>query len=134
MNWKIIFMLSLFGLTMAVATVYVIPSNIEPIFWLVIFIICAVVIAKRCSGKYFLHGFFVSLLNAVWITATHILLFHTYIHNHLQEAVMMGKMPLANRPRLTMLFTGPLVGILSGIILGLFAVIASKWRKNKAMA
>lgn len=134
MNWKIIFILSLFGLAMAVATVYFIPSNIEPIFWLVIFIISALLIAKHCSGKYFWHGFFVSLLNAVWITATHILIFHTYIQNHIQEAAIMEKMPLANHPRLTMLFTGPLVGILSGIILGLFAVIASKLGKKKAMA
>lgn len=40
MDWKLIFQLSLFGLAMAVATVYVIPSNIEPVFWLVIFLIC----------------------------------------------------------------------------------------------
>jgi uncharacterized membrane protein len=33
MNWKLIFLLSLFGLAMAIATVFVIPSNIEPLFW-----------------------------------------------------------------------------------------------------
>ena len=47
MNWKLIFGLSLFGLAMAFATVFVIPSNVEPLFWLAIFIVCAVVIAKR---------------------------------------------------------------------------------------
>jgi hypothetical protein len=55
-NWKLIFQLSLFGLAMAIATVYWIPQNVEPFFWLVIFIICAYLIAKRCSDKYFLHG------------------------------------------------------------------------------
>ena len=52
MNWKLIFGLSLFGLAMAIATVFVIPSKIEPFFWLAIFIICAIVIAKgdhRCT-------------------------------------------------------------------------------------
>ena len=68
MNRKLILQLSLFGLAMGIATVFVIPSNIEPIFWLVIFGICAYIIATRCSGRYFLHGLFVSLVNSVWIT------------------------------------------------------------------
>lgn len=52
MNWKLIFQLSLFGLAMAFATVTWIPSNIEPIFWLAIFIICAYLIATKCSAKH----------------------------------------------------------------------------------
>jgi hypothetical protein len=36
MDWKLIFGLSLFGLAMAIATVFIVPSNIEPAFWLVI--------------------------------------------------------------------------------------------------
>ena len=39
---------------------------------------------------------------------------------------MMTKMPMPNHPRLMMLITGPIVGIISGLILGLFAFIASK--------
>jgi hypothetical protein len=78
MNKKLIFQLSLFGLAMAFAAVYFIPSDIEPLCWLVIFLVCAYIIAKKCSSKYFLHGLYVSLLNAVWITSIHILLFDTY--------------------------------------------------------
>ncbi len=111
---------------MAFATVYFIPSNIEPFCWLVIFIICAYMIAKKCSEKYFLNGLCVSLVNAVWITAAHIILFDTYISNHQKEAAMMAKMPLHVSPRLVMLMTGPIVGLASGIVLGLFAFIASK--------
>jgi hypothetical protein len=32
MDWKLILGLSLFGLAMAIATVFVIPSSIEPVF------------------------------------------------------------------------------------------------------
>ncbi len=39
MNWKLILQLSMFGLAMSVATVYLIPSKIEPAFWLPIFLI-----------------------------------------------------------------------------------------------
>ena len=67
MNWKIIFQLSIFGLIMALGTVQLIPERIEPFFWLAIFAFCAWVIAKVCSGKYFLHGFLVSMVNSVWV-------------------------------------------------------------------
>lgn len=132
MNWKLIFSLSLFGLAMAIATVYVIPSNIEPFFWLVIFIICAFIIARRCSSKYFLHGLLVSLVNSVWITAAHVILFHTYIENHPQEATMMEKMPMPTSPRLMMIIMGPIIGFISGLVLGLFSLIASKIVKNNS--
>ena len=131
MNKKLIFQLSLFGLAMAFATVYFIPSDIEPFCWLAIFIVSAYLIAKNCTGKYFLTGLCVSLINAVWITSIHILLFDKYIANHPQEAEMMTKMPMPDSPRLMMLMTGPLVGIVSGLVLGLFAFMASKIMKKK---
>ncbi|MDP9041570.1 MAG: hypothetical protein M3N30_06275 [Bacteroidota bacterium] len=131
MNWKLIFQLSLFGLAMAIATVYWIPSNLEPVFWLVIAILCAYLIARNCIQKYFLHGFLVSLVNCVWITAIHVLLFNSYIVNHPKEADMMEKMPLPEHPRVMMLIIGPIVGIISGLIFGLFAFIASKIWKNR---
>ena len=131
MNWKLIILLSLFGLAMAFATVFFIPSSIEPFCWLAIFIVCAYFIAKKSSGKYFLHGFLVSLVNCVWITSTHIIFFETYFANHANEAEMMTKMPVPDSPRLMMLMTGSIIGIISGLILGLFAFIASKIFKKK---
>lgn len=131
MNKKLILQLSLFGLAMAFATVYFIPSNIEPLCWLAIFLVCAYLIAKNCTEKYFLNGLCVSIVNAVWITSVHILLFKTYIANHPQEAAMMRTMPMPTHPRLMMLMTGPIIGIISGLVLGLFAFIASKIMKKK---
>lgn len=130
MNWKLIFQLSLLGLFMAIATVFFIPSTIEPICWLVIFLICAYFIAKNCTNNYFLNGFLVSLVNAVWITAAHILLYSKYISSHASEAEMMAKMPVTINPKLAMLITGPIIGIISGLVLGLFAFLASKFVKK----
>ncbi len=124
MNWKLIFQLSLFGLCMGLATVFVIPSNIEPLFWLAIFLFCAYVIATRAPGRYFLHGLCVSLVNSVWITASHVLLFDHYIANHPQEAAMMTSMPMPDAPRLMMIMMGSVIGLISGLVLGLFAIIA----------
>jgi len=112
---------------MAFATVYFIPSNIEPLFWLIIFIVCAIVIAKKCSGKYFLNGFMVSIFNCVWITTVHLLLYSTYIANHhdMHEMLTLNN-PFAGHPRLFMAVSGPVIGIISGLVLGLFSFIASK--------
>jgi hypothetical protein len=126
MNWKLIFQLSLFGLAMALATISLIPQNIEPFFWLIVFLVCAYIIAKRCSGKYFLHGFLLSLVNCVWITGFHIIFSTTYLQNHPNMAQMSANMPLSNHPRLMMLLMGPLFGAAFGLVQGLFAFIASK--------
>src|SRR5438128_241696 len=119
MNWKLIFGLSLFGLAMAFATVWVIPSNIEPLFWLPIFLICAFVIARSRADRQFLHGLFVGIVNSVWITGAHIAFFDQYIATHAKEAAMMKSMPLPDSPRLMMAITGPVIGIISGIVMGL---------------
>lgn len=130
MNWKLIFQLSLFGLAMAIATVYVIPSKIEPAFWLVIFLYCAYAIAKFAGGKNFLHGFLLGLANCVWITGAHVLLSERYLAGHAQEAAAMGQGPLASHPREMMLIVGPLIGIVSGVIIGLLALAAGKLVKT----
>jgi hypothetical protein len=131
MKIKLILLLSLFGLAMAVATVFWIPSTIEPIFWLAIFVACAIIIAKKAPGKYFLHGFLVSLVNCAWIISAHIIHFDTYIANHPQEAEMMTNMQISFSPKLLMLFTGIIIGVASGLILGLFSFIASKIFRKK---
>jgi len=131
MNWKLIFLLSLFGLAMAIGTVFVIPSHVEPLFWLLIFVVCAYLIAKNAGGKFFLHGLMTSLANCVWITALHILFFSTYAANHVREFEQMSKGPLANHPRLMMLIVGPIIGLVSGLVLGLFSLLAAKMVHRK---
>src|SRR2546430_9143995 len=118
MNWRLIVALSLFGLAMGIATVAFIPSNTEPLFWLAIFVICAYVIARRASSRFFLHGLLVSLVNSIWITASHVLFFDYYISHHPQEAAMTAAMPFSAHPRILMLVIGPLVGLVSGLVLG----------------
>ena len=128
MNWKLIFALSLFGLAMAFATVYWVPSNVEPYIWLPIFLVCAYLIAKNAHGKYFLHGFLVSLVNCIWITAAHIKLSTAYIATHPQEATMYAQMFAKTGLSMhrAMLVFGPVIGIISGTVLGLLAFAASR--------
>lgn len=124
MGWKLIFALSLFGLAMGLGTVFVISSSIEPFAWLGIFVVCAVILAKRAPSRYFLHGLCVGLVNSVWVTGAHLALFDQYIAGHAREAAMVAQM---GSPKLMMALTGPVVGLVSGIVLGLLAYVMSKF-------
>lgn len=136
MNWKLIFLLSLFGLAMAFGTVYFIPSSVEPICWGAIFLICAYAIAKGASRAHFLHGLLVGLVNCVWVTGAHVLLSGRYLSEHPREAMMMAdpRIPFGDDPRMAMLVFGPIIGIVSGIVIGVLAWIAAKLFKNPAPA
>ncbi len=128
MNWKLIFSLSLIGLAMSFLTVFVVPMNDEWMCWLPIFLICSFIIAKKSNGKYFQHGFVLSLANCFWIVVVHILLYKNYIILNPHANDMNTLMPL--HPRRMMLITGPVIGIASGLIQGLFAFIWSKILKK----
>ena len=125
MNWKLVAQLSLFGLAMALATVFVVPSNVEPMLWLPIFVICAYLIAKHAPGKHFLHGLMLGIANSVWITGAHVMLFDAYLAHHARAAEMMKSMPMPLPPRLLMAIVGPCVGVVSGVVIGLFALVAA---------
>jgi hypothetical protein len=127
MDWKLILKLSLFGLAMAIATVWIIPANVEPLFWLVILLLSAFLIARARPGRNFLHGLLVGIANSVWVTAAHIAFFDHYIANHPKEAAMTKSMPLPDSPRLMMALVGPVIGIVTGVIIGLFAVVVSRF-------
>jgi hypothetical protein len=124
MNWKLILQLSLFGLAMGIATVFVIPSTVEPFCWLVIFLFCAFVIARNAPARPFLHGLLVGITNGIWITLAHVLLFEPYIARHPQEAERMRAMASPGSGRLMTAVLGPAIGCVSGVVLGFFALAA----------
>ena len=119
LDWRLVALLSIFGLAMAFATVFIIPSNIEPFAWLVIFIVCAIMIARVRSTRHFLHGLLVGVANSVWITTVHLAFFDHYVANHPAEASMMAAS--SRSPRLMMAIVGPVIGVASGLILGALA-------------
>jgi hypothetical protein len=123
MSWKLIFALSLFGLAMGFATVFVIPTKNEPFVWLGIFVVCALIIAKSAPRRFFLHGLCVSLVNSIWVTGAHVALYDKYVAGHAREAAMAAHY---GPPRLMMLAAGPIVGLLSGLVLGFLSFVASK--------
>ena len=128
MNAKLILQLSLFGLAMGIGTVFVIPSTIEPICWLGVFLVCAYVIGRYAGGRHFVHGLLLGLMNSVWVTGAHVLMFDQYLASHPAEAGMMTGMPLS--PKVMMLVVGPFIGLASGCVLGLLALVASRLQRT----
>ena len=128
MNWKLILTLSLFGLAVAVFSLFGL-GIFEFVIWFAVFVLYAVIIAKRAPGKYFLHGFLVSIVNSFWVTAIHATFFSVYVKNNPQ---MVQGVPPGMNPRIIMIVAGPIVGAVMGVIAGLFAWIASKiFRKHR---
>jgi len=123
-NWLLILKLSLFGLVMAVATVFVIPASVEPFCWLAIFIVCAVVIARQRGGRPYLHGQMLGIVNSVWITAAHVIFFDRYVAKHQAELQAFASAPLP--PRAMMAIVGPIIGVISGVVIGLLAILAAR--------
>src|SRR5262245_52729680 len=126
MNWKTVVELSLFGLLIGIGTVFVIPSTVEPLLWIAVFVASAYVIARRCPGHEFVHGLLVGIANSVWVTASHVVFFARYLANHPQEAAMMSSMPFPDAPRLMTSLVGPVIGIVSGVVIGVLALLARK--------
>lgn len=124
MNWKLIVQLSMFGLIMAFGTISLIPEKFEFLFWIVIFIVVAYIIDKVCNGKYFLHGFMVSVFNCVYITAAHTIFYTSYNAHHPD----MTQVTFYMSPHLvlSMLIIGIGSAIVFGLIQGLVAFITSK--------
>jgi uncharacterized membrane protein len=134
-NGKLILRLSMFGLAMAVATVFIVPQRAEAFLWLPIFAYCAYVIAKQVPERPFVHGLLLGVANSMWITAVHVLLFDAYLARHPGEAGMMESMKMP-APRLVMAVVGPCIGVATGIVIGLFS-LAARWilrRRSEAAA
>ena len=132
MNWKLIFALSLFGVAMGIASLFGLTRHIEPLLWIVIFVFYAWWIAKHCSGKYFLHGFLVSVLNGVWISLIHAGFFSLYMSNNPEMVAGLQNLPRGVSPRVMMMVVGPIIGILTGVVAGLFAWVAAKLFNRKS--
>jgi hypothetical protein len=132
MNWKLILGLSMFGLAMALGTVYFIPAKAEEFLWPAIFLICAVVIARQARQRFFLHGFLVGLTNWFWVASAHLILSDAYLARHAEGVAALQALALPA----SLSFLAPIVESMrrfalpipgaSGIVIGLLSWIASK--------
>lgn len=126
------FGLSLFGLAMGLGTVFGIPWKTEPLFWLVIFITSAFVMARQAPSRPFLHGFLLGIVNSVWVTAAHILFYNRYLARHPIEAAMMERLQASPRlAKVGMALDGLASGLIYGVVIGVLAYAVAKVLKSQ---
>ena len=127
MNWSLLLKLSAFGFVMAIATISFIPWEYEPVLWIFIFGICSYTIAKTCSDRFFIHGFLLSIINCIYITAFHAAFYDAYSASHSAQVAMV---PTGMNPKVLMPAMGVAIGIVSGLIQGGFCLLAAKMQKK----
>ena len=134
MNWKLIFLLSGFGILMGLATVYIIPAGVETIIWLIILVFCAWVIQKVLKTRYFIHGFLVCMINSLCVTGAHLFLSSAYLAHHPEEAASYAKLQSEYHVSMTqaMLLFSPFIGLMSGLFLGILSNVFALVRQRAA--
>ena len=132
MNWKQILILSSLGLLMSFVTVYWVSAKVEPFLWLIVFFYSAYRLVSNIEKRSFLHGFYLGLINCVWMTVIHIALSGTYLSNHPKEAAQFLKLQSQTGATITtwVLLTNITAGILSALVLGLFTLMAAAYIKR----
>lgn len=134
MSWKVIFLLSLFGVAVGFAGVYGLSGTAELIVWLFIFVIFAVVIVRSRSGDYFVHALLASILAGLWVGIMHAAFINTYVAHNARLRAGYAMIPKTAHPRLMMVLTGPFIGAVMGVVAGLMAAVAGKILKRKEPA
>jgi hypothetical protein len=129
MNWKLVLQLSGFGIAMGLGTVFFVPSKVEPILWLIIFLLSAYMIASHCVRLRFLNSLLVGLLDSLLKTTVHMVFFGAYVARHAQEIAMIRQMTSAVSPRQLILLSSPIWGLIYGTATGLLTLLLALFIK-----
>ena len=126
MNWEIVALLSLFGLVMGILSVNGYTQKIEPLIWLLAGMVSAFILAKNVTSKIFLYGITLGVLWGILNGIIQSIFFDRYLKkNPKYKNAYQKKMPV--RPRFFVLIAGPLIGLLTGVMVGGLAVLFQKY-------
>lgn len=132
MNWKLILLLSLSGILIGLANVYVIPAKYSAVVEMPVYLGCAYVLARVQERKHFVHGVVVGVICAILATAVRIVLVEQYLTHQYVDAAQYRKLAAESHGTITqvLMLMGVLFTILSGLVTGLFALAAGKIINN----
>ena len=129
MNWKTILLLSLFAILMGFNSVFGIIQNIEWVLWLVIAIVSGYVLVRNTKKLLFTHAVVTGIIMGVFNAVIQSALFDTYLLNDPQIEGL-SQWPTTIEPQYFLLIAGPFIGIVYGLLIGLFALIIKKISKK----
>ena len=111
---------------MGLASVFGYTQSNEWLYWLVIAVISGVVIAKVADRQIFVKSVVVGLFMGIFTGVIQSVLFDKYLENNPQSLDGFKEIPLSLAPQFVVLFTGPFIGIVFGLFIGLIAIIIDK--------
>lgn len=125
MNWKI-WSLTVFGIIMGLLSVFGVGRQILWILWIVIAAFSGGVIAKSADRQIFTRGVVVGLFDWIFFAVIQAVMFNTYLANNPDSLDGFKEIPMALEPQYIILFSGPFIGILYGLFIGLIAFVIDK--------
>ena len=136
MKWTLILRLSAMGLALALGSVFFISPNLEPLLWLAVFLYYAYAIGNGTRTWRFVHGLLLGILNSLWVVGARDVFLTRYLGGHPREIQVVSLVHTSGLPlsaRWIMSFTGVAVGVIEGIMIGVFAVVAGMMVKPRRL-
>ena len=126
MNWQLILSLSLLGVVVGLVSVSGLMGSQIWLLWLCVAAFCAWQFARKTRRYLFLHGFYLGIFVGVCASWVQAIFLPTYVSNNPRMAETFNNLPQTMHPAYVLLIMGPIIGAVSGIVIGLFAIIAGK--------
>ena len=136
LKWTLILRLSAIGPVLALGSIFFISPNLEPLLWLAVFLYYANAVGHGTRTRRFFHGVLLGILNSVWVVGIHDAFVTRYLAGHPLEVQMIEMVHgtgMVISPRVIMTFTGLTVGILEGMVIGVFSVVAGMMVKPRLL-
>lgn len=125
MNWLLVLLLSGFGILMGILSVSGMTKKMEPFFWLVFGFFTAFMISRNVSEKAFWHGLLVGIFWGVLRALVQSIFFTAYLKNNPSYREKYEKNKFFAF-RYYILIVGPIVGIITGSVIGGLAWLFQK--------
>lgn len=130
MNWNLILKLSLFGLLMGVLSVFgLIPTGFEFFPWLIIAVISGYLMSRHTTKLIMTQSVVLGLFMGILVSVFQAVFFDKLIENNPGSLDGFKEIPTAMEPQYVLLFTGPFIGIIFGIVIGMIALGFKKMKK-----
>lgn len=125
MNWKLIALLCSPGILMGILSIMGYTHKIELYLWICFAIATSLILARNTTDRLFVHALLIGIIWGLLNAICQMLFFDLYLHNnpHLQQAfAKSSSLP----PRMMPLITGPVVGLVTGLVLAALSFLAKK--------
>jgi len=134
MNFKLILLLSLFGLVIGITNTFFLQAvTILPLFWILAFTVSPYIIAKKLNSDYFNNAMLLGALYWVWIGGLNLIFFKYYNASNYEAMEYSGSVMHENAPHFFMVIFDMFYAFASSMGIGLLTLLATKLvKKTKA--